>query len=105
VASAADYVNRVNAAQSVWLDRRRLDEQEQLEDALFMGLRLVDGVDLLAVNRRYGVDVWERYGAELERFVCAGLLIHKPGASLALTRAGMLLANEVMAVFIGRPVR
>jgi len=39
------------------------------------------------------------------RFVAAGLLVHEPGKRLALTRAGMLLANEVMAVFIGRPVR
>ncbi len=105
VASAAEYVNRVNAGQPVWLDRRTLDEQERLEDALFMGLRLAAGVDLVAVKRRYGVDVWERYGSQLERFVGAGLLIHEPASSLALTRAGMLLANEVMTVFIGRPVR
>ena len=28
-----------------------------------------------------------------------------PGRRLALTRHGMLLANDVMAVFIGGPVR
>ncbi len=66
-----------------------------------MGLRLVDGVDLSRVQRRYAVDVWERYGSELGRFVAAGLLVHEPGKRLALTREGMLLANEVMTVFIG----
>jgi len=45
------------------------------------------------------VDVWEKYEGELARFVDAGLLRHE-GARLALTRAGMLLANEVMAVFV-----
>jgi oxygen-independent coproporphyrinogen-3 oxidase len=105
VPSAAEYVSRVNAGQDVRLDRRRLDADERLEDALFMGLRLVEGVDLPAVQRRYGLDVWARYGSELERFVHAGMLEYEPGKRLALTRSGMLLANEVMTVFIGRPVR
>jgi oxygen-independent coproporphyrinogen-3 oxidase len=105
VASAADYVTRVSAGQNVWLDRRLLDREERFEEALFMGLRLVDGVDLRAVQQRYGVNVWDRYGSELTRFVAAGLLVHEPDRRLALTRAGMLLANEVMTVFIGRPVR
>jgi coproporphyrinogen III oxidase-like Fe-S oxidoreductase len=51
------------------------------------------------------VDVWERYGPELAQFVDAGLLVHEPGKRLRLTRPGMLLANEVMAVFIGPTVR
>ncbi len=42
-----------------------------------------------------------RYGAELQRFVEAGFLIYEPHLRLALTRSGMLMANEVMAVFIG----
>jgi oxygen-independent coproporphyrinogen-3 oxidase len=101
IASAGDYVARIDAGQSVWLDRRQLDAEERLEEALFMGLRLVDGVDLATVQNRYGVDVWERHQTELVRFVAGGWLVHEPGKRLALTRAGMLLANEVMAVFIG----
>jgi coproporphyrinogen III oxidase-like Fe-S oxidoreductase len=62
-------------------------------------------VDLPAIERKYGVDVWARYGAELARCVEAGLLVYEPERRLALTRHGMLLANEVMAVFIGRLVR
>jgi coproporphyrinogen III oxidase-like Fe-S oxidoreductase len=52
------------------------------------------------------VNVWDEYGPQLERFVDAGLLVYEPARrQLALTRPGMLLANEVMAVFIDRPVR
>ena len=48
---------------------------------------------------RYGVDVWRRYGAELEPFIEAGCL-RRDGARLSLTRQGMLLAHEVMTVFV-----
>jgi oxygen-independent coproporphyrinogen-3 oxidase len=78
---------------------RSLSPQERLEDALFTGLRLNAGVDLAAVNNRYGVDVWFRYGGELQPFVDQGILTYD-GRSLRLTRAGMLLAHEIMAVFI-----
>ena len=80
-------------------DRRTLSDQERLGDALFTGLRLVEGVDEAAIRGRYGVDVWERYGTELARSVDAGLLVRE-GGRLRLTRPGMLLANEVMSVFV-----
>jgi coproporphyrinogen III oxidase-like Fe-S oxidoreductase len=70
-----------------------------------MGLRLASGLDLPALAARYGLDVWSLYGLELARAVEAGLLVHEPGRCLRLTRAGMLMANDVMAVFIGPPVR
>ena len=72
---------------------------ERLGDALFTGLRLNEGVDLAAIRHRYQVDVWERYGSELAPFVDAGCLEHD-GVRLRLTRRGMLLAHEVMAVFV-----
>ena len=72
---------------------------ERLGEALFTGLRLSDGVDLGVFEDRYGVDVWERFGADLRPFVDAGCLLHE-GRTLRLTRPGMLVANEVMAVFV-----
>ncbi|MDP2389169.1 MAG: radical SAM family heme chaperone HemW [Acidobacteriota bacterium] len=103
--STVEYVERIGAGADVRLDRRLLDPQERLEEALFMGLRLVEGLNLSAIEERHGVDIWARYGQDLATFVHAGLLVHEPGRRLALTRAGMLLANEVMSVFIGRTVR
>lgn len=105
LSSTVEYVERIAAGADVRLDRRLLDPPERLEEALFMGLRLVEGLDLPAISERHGVDIWARYGQDLATFVHAGLLVHEPGRRLALTRAGMLLANEVMSVFIGRAVR
>jgi oxygen-independent coproporphyrinogen-3 oxidase len=105
VTSTTDYIDRIRAGGDVRLDRRLLDDEESLEEALFMGLRLTDGLDLPALNWQHGIDIWTRYGQDLAPYVTAGLLIHEPGRRLALTRDGMLLANEVMAVFIRKTVR
>ena len=104
IASAEDYVQAVDAGKAVTTERRLLSVQEQLEEAVFMGLRLAEGVRLDSVRSRYGVDLWECYGEELASFLDQRLLIYDGGV-LRLTRSGMLLANEVMSVFIGPPVR
>src|SRR5204863_259573 len=66
---------------------------------LYPNAPLKDGIDLSAIQARYGVDVWRRYGGELDAFVQLGYLRHE-GVRLRLTRPGMLLAHEVMAVFV-----
>ncbi len=105
VSATMDYADRIESGASVVAERRTLAGEEPLEDALFTGLRLVAGVDLRKILRKYGVDVWDKYGSALAPFVDAGLLRHDPRRRLALTRQGMLLANEVMAVFISGTVR
>lgn len=105
VSATADYVTRITSGQEVRLDLRALDAQERFEEAMFMGLRLTDGVDLRAIRERHGVDVWDRYGAELEPFVRAEMVRHVPKTRLALTRRGMLVASELMTVFISGAVR
>lgn len=105
VSGTTDYITRVESGQAVQLDRRILSRQERLEEALFMGLRLTDGLHLPSVSVRHGIDIWARYGEHLAGYIAAGLLVYEPEGRLALTRNGMLLANDVMTVFIGGPVR
>jgi oxygen-independent coproporphyrinogen-3 oxidase len=99
VAGTNDYIARVQAGDVATIERRQLTREEQLEDALFTGLRLSDGIDIEDVGRRYGVDVWARFGTNLAPFVAERLLVRE-GPRLRLTRDGMLLANEIMAVFV-----
>jgi oxygen-independent coproporphyrinogen III oxidase len=104
VSSTEEYVSAVARGARLVTDERRLSEEERLEEALFTGLRLTEGVSMTAIRKRYGVDVWAKYGADLQPFADEGLLVYD-GASLRLTRRGMLLAHEVMTVFISSAVR
>jgi oxygen-independent coproporphyrinogen-3 oxidase len=99
VSATEDYIARVTAGGDIVAERRVLSVDERLEEALFTGLRLSGGIDIAAAGTRYGIDVWERYGSALQPFLDAGWLVHE-GPRLRLTRDGMLMANEVMAVFV-----
>ncbi|MEP7118893.1 MAG: hypothetical protein ABI880_14985 [Acidobacteriota bacterium] len=102
VSGTGEYIARVAAGSDVAAERTERTPAARLEEALFMGLRLAEGLDLVAIKRRYGVDVWETFGNQLALHVRAGYLEHEPNRRIYLTRAGMLVANDVMAVFIGR---
>jgi len=99
VSSTEDYVNRVRTSQSVVVDRRELTRDMQLEEALFTGLRLSEGIDIERTGARYGKDVWRTFGGALQPSIDAGLAVRE-GARLRLTREGMLLANEILSVFV-----
>src|SRR5687768_11502220 len=62
VSATEEYIRTVAAGGSLAVERRDLTPTERLEEALFTGLRLTDGVDIAAVGARYNTDVWATYG-------------------------------------------
>ena len=99
VSDIGDYAARMKAGEAVVGSSRELSDEERLTDTMFLGLRLVEGIDLDLIEVRFGQDPWDRWGSELEPFVAAGLLVREE-RRLRLTREGMLLANEIMQVFV-----
>lgn len=103
LSSTTEYIAAVASGGQLGVDRRELTPRDALEEALFTGLRLTRGVDVDTVNTRYQTDVWGIYGPRLEQFCELGVLIYD-GRLLRLSRAGMLLANEVLSVIVTSPV-
>jgi oxygen-independent coproporphyrinogen III oxidase len=104
VSSTEEYISSVASGRQPGREHRTLSAEEQFEEALFLGLRVSAGVDLADVKNRHGVDVWRRFGEELQPFVDQRLLTYD-GRSLRMTREGMLVAHDVMTVFIRPRVR
>jgi oxygen-independent coproporphyrinogen-3 oxidase len=65
----------------------------------FLGLRLNQGIDLDEYRARFRIDLFKRYGADLDQRAAAGL-IEISGGKLRLTRKGMLFSNEVFEIFV-----
>lgn len=93
------YVENVMAKGSAIADRRVLTEEERLGDALFMALRLTEGISLEKIRESYGVDVVDHYRDGISRLLEAGL-IEIEGDRMRLTEKGLPLSNEVFMVFV-----
>lgn len=82
---------------------QRLTVAEQMEEYMFLGLRLTEGVSERKFydTFRYGIE--QVYGDVIKKHVSQGLLAYldrAAGRNLCLTRRGMDLANYVMADFL-----
>jgi len=99
ISSTADYIDLIESGGDLVAGYRVLSIDQRVEEALFTGLHLIEGVDLKSIHQQYGVDVWKRYGEDLSGHLQAGL-VSRDIDRLRLTRRGTLLANEVMGVFV-----
>ena len=78
----------------------RVDRTAELEEAWFLGLRLVEGVSLAALRREFGDDAIARFDDVIGGLVADGLLMRE-GERVALTMRGRMLSNEVFGRFLG----
>jgi len=97
--STTRYIELIESKRSVVAEVIELAGEEQRAEAIFLGLRLQQGIDLCEHQTRYGVDVREQYRDELARLADAGLIELK-NDTMKLTSHGALLSNEVFAIFV-----
>lgn len=82
-------------------EERALTVEEQMEEFMFLGLRLTDGVEGRAFFEAFGRTPESVYGGVIEKNIRDGLLEYGDGKKrLALTERGLDLANYVMAQFL-----
>lgn len=93
------YIEQVNSTGHAIRERNTLSPTDRAAEALFMGLRLSEGINLNAFQSEYGIDVVDRYRDDLPRLADAGLIKFEEGR-LTLTPAGRLLSNEVFVSFV-----
>lgn len=75
------------------------DGRRRLAEALFLGLRRKEGVDLPALERRYGEDPRAVWGEAWRRGAEAGL-VEEEGGWTRLTREGRLRSNALFSEFV-----
>lgn len=76
-----------------------LSEVEELEEEWFLGLRLMRGVNLASLSRRYGKGAIAAFKPVLDELIAEELLT-KDGSRVRLTDRGRLISNDVFARFI-----
>lgn len=78
--------------------RQKLSLREQMEETMFLGLRLTAGVEKAAFARTFGQSMESVYGEILVKHEKNGLLIN--GEWVRLTERGLDVSNYVMADFL-----
>lgn len=81
------------------IDRTFVAERDARAEWLFLGLRMLDGVEEERFREEFGVPLAEIHGGAVEELLAVGLLIRE-GGRLRLSRRGVILSNRVFGAFL-----
>ena len=104
----ASYVGQVQAQQHdqsispvkpVRPKQQKLSVPEQMEEFMFLGLRMMCGIEKEAFGRKFGQQIEEVYGSVLQNLEKQGLLAQDQNR-VWLTERGIDISNYVMAQFL-----
>ena len=77
-----------------------IDEATAAAETMFLGLRLLDGMDVAAASERVGIDLLARYETELAELTADGLLLWEDDGRLRLGEGAYLVGNQVFTRFL-----
>lgn len=86
-----------------WSEPHRLDRQEEMEEAWFLGLRLNEGVSLGALRQKFSASAVRDFLSTIGHLEDEGLVAFLDGDRVVLTARGRLLSNEVFGRFLAEP--
>lgn len=94
-----EYIRRVQAGEPLELEWERLTGWDAVAETLMLGLRLRAGVDLSALEARYGLPIRTHYAPVIAQLIQRGWL-EQAGDIIRLTDEGLLWHSEVALAFL-----
>ncbi len=93
------YAETVSRGELPIVEEEFLHIDQVIGEALFLGLRLEEGIDFAAFKAQYGLDPRKRYRRNIAKMRKAGLL-EVTDEGMRLTHRGVLLGNQVFEQFV-----
>ena len=97
--SMEEYLEKSERPEEIQVCREKLSVREQMEETMFLGLRMTEGIERERFQEEFGISVEEVYGDALRRLEGLGLLQADRGR-IYLTRKGISLSNQVFVEFL-----
>ena len=95
----ADYLNRINLNRTAVVEEDILTKEKAMGEAVFLGLRMMEGINVKDFESRFGINIEEAYSVAIEELMTEDFLI-RDNDRLKLTRKGLLFYNDVAIRFI-----
>lgn len=92
----AGYVRKIGAGQSPVAFEEALTPDQRRFEAVFLGLRMTEGIDVAEFTARWGGPPWARSPGEWGRLEREGLVVRECGRA-RLSQRGLLLSDGILA--------
>ena len=98
-ANKSEYVQNAANPEKLRQEVHCLSKEEQMEEFMFLGLRLCKGISKTKFEKKFGKNIEEVYGNVLKRLIGLDVLL-EAGDCIALTDFGIDVSNQVLAEFL-----
>ncbi len=95
-----NWLSAVAASGNGIVENRKLAVREQASEALLMGLRLAEGIDLAALSRRFAIATEQLIDRDRLAFYASLGLVRESGARIIVTDAGMPLLDALLGELV-----
>jgi oxygen-independent coproporphyrinogen-3 oxidase len=96
--SPTTYIRRALAGEAVTAESETLDRETWARERLVFGLRMLEGVDLLALSQETGIDLYAACRSALDRMIAGGWLVRE-GGRVRLSERGLPVGDSVVSQF------
>ncbi|MEW9923836.1 radical SAM family heme chaperone HemW [Clostridium butyricum] len=93
------YIEKINNNEDVTEEIHVNNINDDMEEFMFMGLRMIEGINLKIFKKKFGKDVFDIYDEVIKNNIKKGLLV-VDSEKLYLSEKGIELSNYVMSDFI-----
>lgn len=97
--SMETYLEKSGEPSMIQVDQEKLSVKEQMEETMFLGLRMTEGISRKVFLDTFGVSVEEVYGETIRRLEELKLL-QTDSERIRLTKRGVSLSNQVFVEFM-----
>ena len=98
-ADMQEYVRYSSRPEKIRKEVQQLTDEEQMEEFMFLGLRMTRGVSIPEFERLFGCSIWQEYGKVLDKYLKMEMLCQE-GHRIFLSREGIHVSNVIMAEFL-----
>lgn len=95
----SEYIRRLKEKNIPVEDTEKLLKNSQMEEMMFLGFRMIEGVSYKEFKEKFKVEMKSVYGDVIEKFLAEELLEDKEGR-IKLTERGLDISNYVMSEFL-----
>lgn len=93
-----EYIKGIKNGQQIQ-DITPVTRDDEMEEFMFLGLRLMEGIDKKSFEERFNEKIESVYGQEIEALISDGLILSQ-GNTIKLTSKGVDLSNQVFVRFL-----
>jgi oxygen-independent coproporphyrinogen-3 oxidase len=103
VSSVSSYIAAIESGRLPVAEKEVLSEQQQMIEAIYLGLRMTAGIDLIGFKAKYGIEFMKAFKAVITD-LAEGHYIEIKNSRCALTRQGRAFLDSITSMFITRDI-